>query len=146
MTTEDDFQAALDAHPDDWQTRLVFADWLQERGDPRAEGYRALARLRRIPESISNESFWWFSSRNYCADRRQTLPQDWFDCLPKKNRTYLFPVAREKVRSPRRWVEDTAARAFAKLPLERRAELLATILVPDEKRVRKKPKRPKPRK
>jgi uncharacterized protein (TIGR02996 family) len=30
MTTEDDFQAALDANPGDWQTRLVFADWLQE--------------------------------------------------------------------------------------------------------------------
>lgn len=30
MTTEDDFQAALDANPDDWQTRLVFADWLEE--------------------------------------------------------------------------------------------------------------------
>lgn len=30
MTTEDDFQAVLDADPSDWQTRLVFADWLQE--------------------------------------------------------------------------------------------------------------------
>ena len=37
MTTEDDFQQALDANPDDHHTRLVFADWLQERGDPRAE-------------------------------------------------------------------------------------------------------------
>ena len=42
MTTEDDFQAALDANPNDWQTRLVFADWLDERGDVRASGYRAL--------------------------------------------------------------------------------------------------------
>ena len=33
MTTEDDFQRALDANPDDWQTRLVFADWLEDRGD-----------------------------------------------------------------------------------------------------------------
>ena len=49
MTTEDDFQAALDADPENWQTRLVFADWLQERGDPRAEGYRALGVLRRRP-------------------------------------------------------------------------------------------------
>ena len=49
MTTEDDFQAALDTNPGDWQTRLVFADWLQERDDPRAEGYRALGLLRRAP-------------------------------------------------------------------------------------------------
>ncbi len=63
MTTEDDFQAALDANPDDWQTRLVFADWLDERGDARAEGYRALGanRLRPLqdlrPRVTSN---WYF--------------------------------------------------------------------------------------
>src|SRR5204863_136709 len=49
VTTEDDFQNALDADPADWQTRLVFADWLQERGDVRAEGYRALGRTRFYP-------------------------------------------------------------------------------------------------
>ncbi len=38
MTTEEDFQAALDLHPDDWQTRLVFADWLQDRSDSPADG------------------------------------------------------------------------------------------------------------
>ena len=48
MTTEDDFQKRLDASPEDWQTRLVFADWLQDQGDPRAEGYRALGALRRV--------------------------------------------------------------------------------------------------
>jgi uncharacterized protein (TIGR02996 family) len=42
VTTEDDFQKALDKRPDDWQTRLVFADFLEERGDPRAAGYRIL--------------------------------------------------------------------------------------------------------
>ncbi len=36
MTTEDDFQCALDRNPGDWQTRLVSVDWLQEHGDPRA--------------------------------------------------------------------------------------------------------------
>lgn len=30
MTTEDDFHAHLDAHPDDFHARLVFADWLEE--------------------------------------------------------------------------------------------------------------------
>jgi hypothetical protein len=29
MTTEEDFQRQLDLHPDDHQTRLVFADWLE---------------------------------------------------------------------------------------------------------------------
>lgn len=40
MTTEAEFQAMLDANPSDGHTRMVFADWLQERDDPRAEGYR----------------------------------------------------------------------------------------------------------
>jgi uncharacterized protein (TIGR02996 family) len=50
VTTEDDFQSALDKDPEDWQTRLVFADWLQEHNDLRAEGYRVLGELRRVPD------------------------------------------------------------------------------------------------
>ena len=58
MTTEDDFHRALDANPDDWQTRLVFADWLDDRGDPRAEGYRALGHLRLCP-FVDATFYWW---------------------------------------------------------------------------------------
>lgn len=54
MTTEDDFHAVLDAHPRDWQTRLVFADWLDERGDPRAEGYRMMGHARMAPHGPRN--------------------------------------------------------------------------------------------
>src|SRR5262245_7494859 len=36
MTDEAGFLAQLDANPDDDTTRLVYADWLEERGDPRA--------------------------------------------------------------------------------------------------------------
>jgi uncharacterized protein (TIGR02996 family) len=57
MTTEDDFQRALDADTTDWQTRLVFADWLEEQGDPRADGYRALGVLKKWPtDSIRSPS------------------------------------------------------------------------------------------
>jgi uncharacterized protein (TIGR02996 family) len=45
MDDEEAFQAALDANPDDHTTRLVFADWLQERDDPRAAGYREMGRI-----------------------------------------------------------------------------------------------------
>jgi uncharacterized protein (TIGR02996 family) len=34
MTTESEWQAALDLEPDSHITRLAFADWLEERGDP----------------------------------------------------------------------------------------------------------------
>ena len=37
---ESAFHAALDADPDNHAIRGVFADWLEERGDRRAHGYR----------------------------------------------------------------------------------------------------------
>ena len=40
MTDEDAFETALDANPEDWALRLVYADWLQERDDDRAAGMR----------------------------------------------------------------------------------------------------------
>ena len=42
MNEEAGFIAALAAEPGDRTTLLVFADWLDERGDPRAEGLRLL--------------------------------------------------------------------------------------------------------
>lgn len=42
MIDEGSFQAALDADPTDSVTRLVFADWLDEEGDPRGPGYRMM--------------------------------------------------------------------------------------------------------
>ncbi len=61
MTDEDAFQAHLDANPEDHVTRLVFADWLQDHGDPRAEGYRALGALRRSPVRSGQH---WFLGDN----------------------------------------------------------------------------------
>jgi uncharacterized protein (TIGR02996 family) len=43
MDEEAGFIAALAAEPDDRTTLLVFADWLDERADPRAEGKLLLA-------------------------------------------------------------------------------------------------------
>jgi uncharacterized protein (TIGR02996 family) len=40
MSDEDAFLEAIFAGPDDETTRLVYADWLEERGDPRAEFMR----------------------------------------------------------------------------------------------------------
>ena len=121
MTTEDDFQNALDAHPEDWQTRLVFADWLEENGDPRAEGYRALGVLRRRPFRGDQSTFWthWGLSLSLNVVLRNgtqsCLVGDWESrCGERYN--------------SRRAAEDAAARAFATLPAERRAELLTGAL------------------
>jgi uncharacterized protein (TIGR02996 family) len=132
MTTEDDFAAALDADPEDHNTRLVFADWLQERGDPRAEGYRALGALRLKPSTSAfnrPDPCWGFSHpENSYANQRSrracVLPRDWWEVMDPgvvsraSNASWNWHLSR-------RATEDAAALAFASLPPERRAELLA---------------------
>lgn len=153
MTSEDDFQAQLDANPDDWQTRLVFADWLDERGDPRAGGYRALGFHRWRPYRVADEAsvrggyrlldeYPHMAGWGVRAEETSTyherpvyapaiLPRDWFDAI-------LCPRFQSAVeRDPneftqfwrydftRRLAEDAAAVAFAGLPPGRRADLLA---------------------
>ena len=34
---ESEFLSMIAEHPHDWGPRLVFSDWLEEQGDPRAE-------------------------------------------------------------------------------------------------------------
>lgn len=85
MTSEDDFNRQLDADPDNWQCRLVFADWLQDRDDRRAEGYRALGinRLRPIDSwhdggalvRHPNEWTFWVS---HGSDTPSCLDADWW--------------------------------------------------------------------
>jgi uncharacterized protein (TIGR02996 family) len=129
VTTEDDFQKALDANPDDFQTKLVFADWLQERGDERAEGYRALGVQRLYPFQVKmavgpwkNQTAWMFGtpSSSECP-KAQQLPPDWFKKVARSeasdNWWCRFPS--------RRACEDAVAWAFSQLPAERRTELLA---------------------
>ena len=132
MTTEDDFQRALDKHPDDWHTRLVFAAWLQERDDLRAEGYRAIVARQRRPlqgthTGLNREAWWW-----HCAPAgnpgwcHNDIPPDWFALLPQGEGDESFwPVHTPTggVRT-RRECEDALARAFAALPAARHAELL----------------------
>jgi uncharacterized protein (TIGR02996 family) len=148
MTTEDDFNAALDACPDDWQTRLVFADWLDERGDPRAEGYRALVANDIVPylDGAAGYVFSHRGNRHYpswlkgtsdyrdmTADQcyglaRCCTPRDWFAAVAIGDSDYArTPCQSWRAFKNRRAAEDAAALAFAELPAERRAELLRNI-------------------
>jgi uncharacterized protein (TIGR02996 family) len=140
MTTEDDFQAALDAATDDWQTRLVFADWLQDRSDPRSDGYRVLGSLRLRPtfDRTSNPWSkpsrplrgcwsWWIGTRAVDLTA-SVLVRDWFEAIETAD--HYKPstgVVNEESKDwyKRRQAEDAAALAFLRLPAERRAELLA---------------------
>jgi uncharacterized protein (TIGR02996 family) len=135
VTTEGDFHRAIDAQPDDWQTRLVFADWLQERGDPRAEGYRALVALGKRAKSVQMATgtgklgpvnFIFGSDRIRRAALRAgnelcLIPQDWLK-LFSGSLYEVNPLWRHY--HTRREAEDAAAVAFAGLPAKRRARLL----------------------
>jgi uncharacterized protein (TIGR02996 family) len=152
VTTEDDFQSALDANPVDWQTRLVFADWLQERSDPRAEGYRALGVLRKRPFVCGFDNkpkrAWvgvaWFA-RVGKGDRPEFgLPKDWFDAVEglgddPRYRPRYFDESGPLPNSQRRAIEDAITLAFSKLPPRRRATLLA-VAAPRKRRAAAKPK------
>jgi uncharacterized protein (TIGR02996 family) len=110
VTTEEDFQARLDARPDDDTARLVYADWLEERGDPRAEGYRAMGARGMQPLGIIGG--WWGWARTTGQSYGYCVAGEWYDAMPRERR------------HSRREAEDAAALAFAKLPLHRRQELL----------------------
>lgn len=68
MTSEQDFAKKLDLTPSDWQTRMVFADWLEEHGDPRAAGIRELGRRRIFPLFLP-EDFYVPKGRSFLATR-----------------------------------------------------------------------------
>lgn len=126
MTTEEDFQAALDANPDDHSTRLVFADWLDEHDDPRAKGYRALGTLRH-------------EIRPFAAEDIDDLQWDGWYALPAANSSISWPAVHEisvgdaveidgdRVTvwfRTRRRAEDAAALAFGQLSASDRFELM----------------------
>jgi len=127
VTTEDDFHRHLDVNPDDHHARLVFADWLQEHDDPRAEGYRALGTLQKRPKSVGethmfeDESHLWYSK-----EKLHGMPSDWFKLinLPELNGMKPRWAVTTPEQKSRRGVEDAAAIAFSQLPHARRQELL----------------------
>jgi uncharacterized protein (TIGR02996 family) len=140
VTTEDDFHRALDAQPDDWHARLVFADFLQEQDDPRAAGYRALAQQQLCP-FVDDLFFWWTTISSDCCPAGGvrgsgcTLPDDWFALVDIAPASAQFkPLGAPGVKASRREVEDAAAEAFARLPAQRQAELLAAPPVPVRRR------------
>lgn len=125
VTTEDDFQRALDENQTDWQTRLVFADWLDERDDPRAEGYRALGALLIYPFGQPDSDCWFHDGTYAGGNDRNAIPHDWFSLLPASDtmpNANVWPLHAK--RKSRREVESIAALAFTMLPAARRAELL----------------------
>jgi len=139
MATEEDFQSHLDQHPDDHQTRMVLADFLQENNDPRANGYRALGRLKKFPtlyhyKPEDGREGWtladWTHEGNVSRQgqrfNEQALPKDWFSLVEEGTPNRGTPQTRAfwRYNIGRKNAEDAAAHAFSQLSPERQHELL----------------------
>ncbi len=125
--SEGDWQDYLDAHPNHHEMRARFGAWLAGRGDERSGGYRVLAALGRIPRSAENRFnstvVWFWSRWNESESLHIVLKEGTTACMPYD--WYQAWGGDDVKMDSRRECEDAAARAFALLPAERRAELLA---------------------
>jgi uncharacterized protein (TIGR02996 family) len=79
MTTEVDWWALLDKNPLDHQTRAVFADWLQDRDDKRAEGLRWMA--EKESASCKLIIYWRIYEEGYILE--QDTWNSLNSCIPK---------------------------------------------------------------
>jgi uncharacterized protein (TIGR02996 family) len=85
MAEEDAFVRAILASPRDDALRLVFADWLEERADPRGEFLRILVRLEALSENDSPKQMKaklaWVREiamlRQQLRQLRELIPSEW---------------------------------------------------------------------
>lgn len=95
MTLDDAFLRAITENPDDDTPRLIYADWLEERGDPRGE-------FIRIQIAVAHE--------RYCAARRLPLEARERELLEHHQDTWLGTLRPMLTRwSFRRGFLDTVA-------------------------------------
>lgn len=148
MHTEADFQDALDLDVTDWQLRLVFSDWLEERDDSRAAGYRALGQTRKWPlrivmnedlanarhdvfwilgrqDNVNTESINWMLTYGACL-----LPTLWYKKIPiceynKQRGVICTDYQYWHYEVSRKAAEDAAASAFLLLSPDHQHQLLA---------------------
>jgi uncharacterized protein (TIGR02996 family) len=74
VTEEDAFLLAVLAHPEDEATRLVYADWLTDRDDPRSELVRQAYALRNAPaDDAARRRF----AQQWSRARKE---HDWQEC------------------------------------------------------------------
>ncbi len=97
MNDEAAFLEAIRATPHDPALRLIFADWLDERDDPRAELVRIEEEMRQVP--VFGDRFWQLKPRR--NELRRRAPWDW---LAELDYGYgSFPVFRHGI--PDGWKE-----------------------------------------
>jgi uncharacterized protein (TIGR02996 family) len=77
MMNDADFLTAIQAAPHDAAPRLIYADWLEERGDVRAELIRVEEEMRRLP--VFADRYWQLKPRGKAL--RALAASDWMEAL-----------------------------------------------------------------
>ena len=95
---EEDFLGAIRATPGDTALRLAYADWLEERGDPRHELVRVCEAMRAVP--VSSDRYWGLKARRNELWAR--CPVGWLEATGYDG-SYYDPVFRDGV--PGGWRE-----------------------------------------
>jgi uncharacterized protein (TIGR02996 family) len=107
MSEEDAFLHAVRASPADTDLRTVYADWLDEHGDPRGEYLRLeceLASRSETSPSRSNEAQ-IRRLRKRLFKLRPTMDNDWLAQMGYRLRLLAAPTARERMDELARFVE-----------------------------------------
>lgn len=113
MHTEADFRRKINRNPRNWTARLIFADWLQEQGDPRAAGYRFMAERKLLPERWHVSKKWYWNETITGPSYSGHLKGCWY--------RRIAPY--EKIYDSRKEAEDAAAVGFSLLTPEQIANL-----------------------
>jgi uncharacterized protein (TIGR02996 family) len=98
MGDEEGFLAAIAAEPDDDALRLIYADWLEERGDPRYELVRVCQAMRAVP--VWSDRYWELKARR--NELWVRCPLEWLEATGYDG-GYYDPVFRDGV--PDGWRE-----------------------------------------
>jgi uncharacterized protein (TIGR02996 family) len=93
----DRFIKAILAEPDNATLRLIYADWLEERGDPRGEFLRLEAALMKLPR----EDTCWAGMTARLRELRGTIDRDWLVALGRE-RIELCDLSFE-FQCPKQW-------------------------------------------
>jgi len=97
MTQDEAFLQDIVAHPEDNSLRLIYADWLDEQGDPRAGFLRLEAEFTALPETDKRKK----QLRKRLRKLQQGLPPDW---LARLDRTNIENCSvRFEFECPKRW-------------------------------------------
>lgn len=97
MSIEQQFIQAINANAGqgDRLAEYVYADWLDERGDPRAEGWRVLLEQGKRPD-LTKEGIWqWWYYDEHCettSSRTRDIlgeyPNFYLDHMEKQSKTF----------------------------------------------------------